>query len=100
MNSIKKDRREGDKVRAPSVPAPVIKAEELKLETVVGEGQYGAVYKGKCRDTAVAVKILNNREWDDAVIFAFSKEVEIMSRLAHPNVGMLPPFSLFPLTNF
>jgi len=68
---------------------PVIKPEELKLESIVGEGQYGLVYKGKCRDTAVAVKVLNNREWDDAVIHAFSKEVEIMSKLNHPNVVTL-----------
>eukprot|EP01125_Pyxidicula_operculata_P013678 TRINITY_DN4545_c0_g1_i1.p1 TRINITY_DN4545_c0_g1~~TRINITY_DN4545_c0_g1_i1.p1 ORF type:complete len:525 (+),score=61.35 TRINITY_DN4545_c0_g1_i1:61-1635(+) len=68
---------------------PLIKRNELSLERTIGEGQYGKVWQGKCRGEVVAVKILNNQEWDDEIIKQFEKEVEIMSQLRHPNVALL-----------
>lgn len=69
----------------------------------LGKGQYGKVYKGKCRGENVAVKVLfkdNSKDWNQAVVEAFEKEVEIMSQIHHPNVGLcmaLKPFKLVVL---
>uniref|UniRef100_A0A6B2L036 Protein kinase domain-containing protein n=1 Tax=Arcella intermedia TaxID=1963864 RepID=A0A6B2L036_9EUKA len=68
---------------------PVIKQNELHLDRIIGEGQYGKVWEGRCRGEVVAVKVLNDLEWDDAIIVKFEKEVEIMSQLHHPNVVLL-----------
>ena len=44
------------------------------------------VYKGKCRGIEVAVKKLFKQDLDKETLEDFKKEVEIMSRLRHPNV--------------
>ena len=44
------------------------------------------VYKGDLRGKEVAIKKLNIQEFDDETLDNFKKEVEILSKLRHPNV--------------
>jgi hypothetical protein len=86
---VKKNKSAKLLVSSPWAGVPVIKQNELHKERIIGEGQYGKVWEGRCRGEVVAVKVLNDQEWDDAIIKKFEKEVEIMSQLHHPNVVLL-----------
>lgn len=44
------------------------------------------VYKGRCRQKAVAVKILHKQQFDPQTLAVFRKEVYLMSKIYHPNV--------------
>jgi hypothetical protein len=55
----------------------------------IGKGQYGCVFKGKCRGECVAIKVLYNLDKNEETVESFRKEVEIMSHIHHPNVGGL-----------
>lgn len=70
---------------------PVIASTELTKEELIGKGQYGQVYRGKCRGEQVAVKELDRtkQHLDEKIIRDFQKEVEIMTQLHHPNVVLL-----------
>jgi hypothetical protein len=102
---IVRQRSTADNTAVPNLNTrvPVIKASEIVVGTFfpfllshsqgeeLGKGQYGKVYKGKCRGENVAVKVLfkeQSTEWDKDAVAAFEKEVEIMSQIHHPNVGM------------
>eukprot|EP01113_Clastostelium_recurvatum_P021189 TRINITY_DN2505_c0_g1_i1.p1 TRINITY_DN2505_c0_g1~~TRINITY_DN2505_c0_g1_i1.p1 ORF type:complete len:547 (-),score=139.75 TRINITY_DN2505_c0_g1_i1:184-1824(-) len=65
---------------------PEIRPEEITLEELIGTGSFGKVYKGRCRQKAVAVKILHKQQFDPATLAAFRKEVLLMSKIFHPNV--------------
>jgi len=65
---------------------PEIGPEEIELVQVLGDGSFGTVYRGKCRKKDVAVKILHNQQLDQKTLQAFRKEVEIMSKIFHPNI--------------
>jgi len=61
------------------------KEAELELKNKIGEGAYGAVYKGIWLGTEVAVKILKFGFTEDA-LQNLTNELEIMKKLNHPNL--------------
>ncbi|MQL84193.1 hypothetical protein Taro_016695, partial [Colocasia esculenta] len=56
-------------------------------ELKIGEGGYGSVYKGVLRHTTVAIKKLCTQGMQGQI--EFYQEVEILSRVRHPNLVML-----------
>lgn len=52
----------------------------------MGDGCFGAVYKGVCRANDVAVKIPLVQHLDEVQLSLLRKEVEIMSANPHPNI--------------
>jgi len=65
---------------------PEIRPEEIVLDELIGSGSFGKVYKGRCRQKAVAVKILHKQQFDPQTLAVFRKEVYLMSKIYHPNV--------------
>ncbi|XP_027773614.1 U-box domain-containing protein 35-like isoform X2 [Solanum pennellii] len=53
----------------------------------IGEGGYGPVYKGYLDHTSVAIKVLRSDITQGQI--QFQKEIEVLSRLRHPNVVLL-----------
>lgn len=53
----------------------------------IGEGGYGSIYKGKLRNTEVAIKILHLDSLQGPL--EFQQEVNILSKLRHPNIVTL-----------
>lgn len=64
---------------------PEIDPSEISREHILGDGSFGAVYKGRCRQKDVAVKVLF-KQFDEKSLRAFRKEVAIMSKIFHPNI--------------
>ncbi|KAJ3694264.1 hypothetical protein LUZ60_009744 [Juncus effusus] len=54
----------------------------------IGEGSYGSVYKGLLRYTPVAIKMLNH-EGSKVLEKEFNQEVEVLSKVRHPNLVSL-----------
>jgi len=69
--------------------APEISKGEIEELELVGSGQYGDVYRGRCRGYEVAIKILKNKFGSDEQLTSFKREVTIMSRIRFPNVCLL-----------
>jgi hypothetical protein len=65
---------------------PEIRPEEIILEELIGSGSFGKVYRGRCREKAVAVKILHKQQFDPQTLATFRKEVYFMSKIYHPNI--------------
>jgi len=65
---------------------PEIRPEEIVLEELIGSGSFGKVYKGRCRQKAVAVKILHKQQFDNQTLAVFRKEVYLMNKIYHPNI--------------
>lgn len=63
----------------------IINYNELNIEETIGEGGFGVVYKGKWKGTEVAIKTMT-QEIGDEEKRKFIEEIEIMSKLRHPNV--------------
>ncbi|KZV37819.1 hypothetical protein F511_31472 [Dorcoceras hygrometricum] len=53
----------------------------------IGEGGYGCIYKGKLRNTQVAIKMLHPDSLQGPL--EFQQEVNILSKLRHPNIVTL-----------
>ncbi|PSN51419.1 Mitogen-activated protein kinase kinase kinase 7 [Blattella germanica] len=62
-----------------------IEYNEIEKIEVVGKGSFGVVWKGKWRDTYVAVKHIDS----EAEKKAFAVEVRQLSRVSHPNIVKL-----------
>ncbi|ELR21777.1 protein kinase domain containing protein [Acanthamoeba castellanii str. Neff] len=62
----------------------LIKASELSYDREIARGNYGTVYKGRCRGFPVAIKLLHNQHLIEPKIEELKREVEIMSSLRHP----------------
>mmetsp|Transcript_16243 Transcript_16243/g.45845 ORF Transcript_16243/g.45845 Transcript_16243/m.45845 type:complete len:598 (+) Transcript_16243:252-2045(+) len=65
---------------------PEIQPQEIEKFFVLGDGSFGTVYQGRCRAKDVAVKVLHKQEFDGPTLAAFKKEVEIVSKIFHPNI--------------
>jgi len=60
---------------------------EIVLEAPIGDGAFGAVYRGKCRSKDVAVKVLY-KQFDRRTLEAFRAEVVMLRTVNHPNVAL------------
>jgi len=72
----------------PDIGPPDIAPHEVVIDTLIGEGTFGKVMSGKCRQKPVAIKVLNKQTFDPKTLEAFRKEVAIASRLYHPNIAL------------
>ena len=75
----------------PAAQVPSYSLGEYSVGDQVGAGSYGNVFKGRLWGTDVAVKVLHNNGysahgWTNPVVADMKKEIEILSRLRHPNV--------------
>lgn len=68
-----------------------IEYSELEMDTKIGEGAYGAVFKGTYLSTPVAVKqIKENATQNDKFVEEFRKEAQLMKNIkTHPNIVLL-----------
>ncbi|EGG16486.1 SH2 domain-containing protein [Cavenderia fasciculata] len=64
---------------------PEIGPDEIITESILGDGSFGTVYKGRCRQKDVAVKVML-KQVDEKTLKDFRKEVAIMSKIFHPNI--------------
>lgn len=73
-----------------------VKFDEIKLESVIGEGSFGVVHKATFRGAQVAVKMMRSVfvELTERDIEEFRKEAYVMSRLRHPNIVLVMGISL------
>lgn len=61
--------------------------EELSFDDVVGTGGYGDVYKAFWSGTPVALKKFGQKRFPlKKVIKNFTREIEILNKLRHPNI--------------
>jgi len=69
----------------------LIRASELEYrrEDEIARGNYGTVYKGRCRGYPVAIKVLHNQQLTQQKIEELKREVEIMKALRHPCILLL-----------
>ncbi|CAI9092252.1 OLC1v1027447C4 [Oldenlandia corymbosa var. corymbosa] len=61
--------------------------EHLDPSMKIGEGEFGSVYKGIIRQTKVAIRMLFSGGYQSDA--AFEHEVEVLSRVRHPNLVTL-----------
>ena len=66
-----------------------VKYSELyRRQQQIGKGNFGIVYKAYCKNYRVAVKeLFYNADEKEATHQDFDKEVDILTRMQHPNIG-------------
>uniref|UniRef100_A0A2K6VR97 Mitogen-activated protein kinase kinase kinase n=1 Tax=Onchocerca volvulus TaxID=6282 RepID=A0A2K6VR97_ONCVO len=67
----------------------------FKLHRLLGRGSYSDVWKAKCNDETVALKIINST--DEVLRGIFYHEVEMMRNLVHPNVVEIMGACVYPV---
>jgi len=67
---------------------PDIAPHELKYIKKIGEGCFGNVFLGEVRGVKVAIKKLFKQDLGDESLRVFKREVELCSRLNHPNCSL------------
>lgn len=86
------DAKEPKEATSPVIPADdkpaewEIEYEEVELDKLVGKGGYGEVYRGVWRGTEVAIKKLLVQKMEKKHLKEFKHEINLMSKLRHPNV--------------
>jgi len=65
---------------------PEIGSHEIIKSVLIGEGTFGKVYRGRCREKDVAIKVLHKQQMDAKTLANFRKEVAIASKIFHPNI--------------
>jgi len=68
------------------VQTVLIQPKEIELQAVIGEGQFGKVYRGKCRGGPVAIKRINLAKSD---IDELMGEIQILAAERHNNIVLL-----------
>jgi serine/threonine protein kinase len=67
------------KVPEESLGPPEIDPNEIEINHILGDGSFGTVYKGYCRQKAVAVKKLIKQDLNEKELEDFRREIEILS---------------------
>jgi serine/threonine protein kinase len=68
------------------VQTVIIQSKEIELQSVIGEGQFGKVYKGRCRGGPVAIKRINLAKSD---LDELMGEIQILAAERHNNIVLL-----------
>ena len=69
-------------------PCFEINYEELKFEKEIAQGAFGQIFRGKWRETTVAIKLLKKNLMKEETIKDFLNECYAMESLRHPNIVM------------
>ena len=75
---------------------PIIDISEIQVISKIGSGCFGNVFRGVCRSVEVAVKVPTKQSFDPKQLAAFQHEVQIMSKIFHPNVCLFMGACLTP----
>ena len=62
--------------------------DELKFEKEIAQGAFGQIFRGKWRETTVAIKLLKKKLMKEETIKDFLNECYAMESLRHPNIVM------------
>eukprot|EP00026_Physarum_polycephalum_P008876 Phypoly_transcript_08979.p1 GENE.Phypoly_transcript_08979~~Phypoly_transcript_08979.p1 ORF type:complete len:344 (+),score=53.93 Phypoly_transcript_08979:284-1315(+) len=69
---------------------------EIMFGDRIGEGTFGLVFKAHWRGSPVAVKMLKMQNITEHALQEFRKELQILTRLRHPNIVLLMGASTIP----
>lgn len=86
MDPLRPKPRDGLQGKKPDIGPPEIDSSSIVKGQCIGTGSFGKVYSGLCRGVPVAIKVLHRTTFDDRTLRTFRKEVEIMSKIYHPNI--------------
>jgi len=82
--------------RTTNPPTPIVQTlNDVKIEALLGSGNFGDVYLGKLGGTPCAMKHLK----DTKGIKEFEKEMLVLSKLSHPNVVQFLGIHISPTNN-